>query len=249
MRPALGQRLRWREARLVEIRDETPTARTLLLDVPEWPGHAAGQHLDVRLTADDGYTAQRSYSIAAPAEGERIELTVQLLADGEVSPYLVQDFAVGDSIEVRGPVGGWFVWRPEDMTPVLLAAGGSGVVPLMAMVRARRLAGSRVPFRLIYSVRTPGDVYYAEELHRRIRDDQGLDVSLLYSRVAPEGWARPPARISPADLTSWGWPAELEPRSYICGSTGFVEAVANQLVDLGHDPQWIRTERYGASGG
>jgi ferredoxin-NADP reductase len=174
---------------------------------------------------------------------------VQLLADGEVSPYLVQDFAVGDSIEVRGPVGGWFVWRPEDTMPVLLAAGGSGVVPLMAMVRARRAAGSRVPFRLIYSVRTPSDVYYAEELHRRVRDDQGLDVTLLYSRAAPEGWDRPPARIGPTDLVSWGWPAELEPRSYVCGVTGFVEAVADQLVELGHDAQWIRTERYGASGG
>ncbi len=249
MRHALGQRLRWREARLVEVRDETSTARTLMLEVPGWSGHLAGQHLDVRLTAEDGYTAQRSYSIAAPADGERIELTVQLLDDGEVSPYLVRDFAVGDSIEVRGPVGGWFVWRPEETMPVLLAAGGSGVVPLMAMVRARREVGSRVPFRLIYSVRTPGNVYYADELRRRIRDDAGLDVTFLYSRVAPEGWSRPPARIGPADLASWGWPAELEPRSYVCGSTGFVEAVADHLVELGHDPQWIRTERYGASGG
>jgi ferredoxin-NADP reductase len=172
-------------------------------------------------------------------------LTVQVLADGEVSPFLAEQLQVGDELEVRGPLGGWFVWRPQQTEPVLLVAGGSGVVPLMAMARARGQAGSRAPFRLVYSVRTAADVYYAEELHRRIRDDRGLDVSVLYTRAAPEGSARPPRRIDATDLAELGWPADLGPRCYVCGSTPFVETVADLLVGAGHDPARIHTERYG----
>jgi len=233
----------------VALRDETDTARTLTLRVDGWPGHLAGQHVDVRLTAEDGYSAQRSYSVASPASGDEIELTIQRLPNGEVSPFLVRDYAIGDPIEVRGPVGGWFVWRPEDTDPVLLVGGGSGIVPLVAMVRARRAAGSRVPFRLMYSVRTPGDVYYAQELRTRARDDLGLDITVCYTRVAPAGSRRPPHRLSRVDLVSAGWPAQFRPRCYVCGPTGFVESVAGMLTALGHDERQIRTERFGPSGG
>jgi ferredoxin-NADP reductase len=240
--------LTWRVARLAQRRIETATAQTLVLDVPGWPGHLAGQHVDVRLTAPDGYQAARSYSLAAPVEGERIELTVQKVPDGEVSPYLTEVWKHGDPVEVRGPVGGWFVWRAEEAAPVLLIAGGSGVVPLMAMVRARRATGSRAPFRLIYSVRTPDDAFYAEELRRRARDDQGLDVTYLYTRRAPEGWRGEPHRIGLADVNSRGWPPDLEPLCYVCGPTGFVETVADLLVGLGHPTRRVRTERFGPTG-
>ncbi|MFF4891123.1 ferredoxin reductase [Micromonospora chersina] len=240
--------LTWRVARLVERRVETPTAQTLVLDVPGWPGHEPGQHVDIRLTAADGYQAARSYSLAGPAEGERIAVTVQRVPDGEVSPYLTDTYAEGDPVEVRGPVGGWFVWRADETAPVLLVGGGSGVVPLMAMVRARRAAGSRAPFRLIYSVRTPDDVIYAEELRRRARDDQGLDVAYVYTRAAPEGWRGEPHRIGLADVNSHGWPPDLEPLCYVCGPTGFVETVADLLVGLGHPTRRVKTERFGPTG-
>ncbi|MEU7615010.1 ferredoxin reductase [Micromonospora rifamycinica] len=240
--------LGWRVARLVERRVETPTAQTLVLSVPGWPGHLPGQHVDVRLTAPDGYQAARSYSLAGPADGDRIALTVQRVPDGEVSPYLTDAWAEGDPVEVRGPVGGWFVWRPEQTAPVLLVAGGSGVVPLMAMVRARRAAGNRAPFRLIYSVRTPTDVIYADELRTRTRDDLGLDVAYVYTRQAPDGWRGEPHRIGLADVNTHGWPAELEPLCYVCGPTGFVETVADLLVGLGHQTRRVRTERFGPTG-
>ena len=242
----LAERLRWRVARLVSFGDETEAARTLVFDVPGWPGHLAGQHVDVRLTAEDGYTAQRSYSVASAPAGSQVELTVQRVADGEVSPYLADALEVGDQIELRGPVGGWFVWRAEDTAPVLLVAGGSGVVPLMAMLRVRRAAGSRAPFRLVYSIRTPEDRYYQPELRH---DDPGVDVTYLYTRKAAPDGARPPGRISAADLHSAGWPAEFEPACYVCGPTGFVESAADLLVSLGHDPSRIRTERFGPTGG
>lgn len=244
-RAAVPGRLAWRVARLAEIRDETPTARTLILDVPDWPGHLAGQHVVVRLTAADGYTAQRTYSVASESNGDRLELTVQRIADGEVSPYLTEVLSVGDPIEVRGPIGRWFVWRPADVQPVLLVAGGSGIVPLMSMIRTRRDAGSRVPFRLIYSVREPADVYYADELRRRVLDDAGLDVSYVYTRSAPPEWPGTPGRIGIADINSNGWPAEFAPSCFICGPTGFVETVADILVALGHEPGRIKTERFG----
>jgi ferredoxin-NADP reductase len=248
-RAAIPGRLTWRVGKLAEARAETPTARTLVLDVPGWPGHLAGQHVDVRLTAEDGYSTQRSYSIASSADGERVELTIQVVPDGEVSPYLAQTFSPGDPVELRGPVGGWFVWRTSGMDPVLLIAGGSGIVPLMAMIRARRAAGSRVPFRLIYSVRTPDDVYYADELRRRVRDDAGLDVTFVYTRAVPDGWPHPPRRIGVADVNTNGWPPALTPDCYVCGPTAFVETVADILVALGHDPRRVRTERFGPTGG
>jgi ferredoxin-NADP reductase len=207
----------------------------------------AGQHLDLRLTAPDGYQAARSYSLAAPTDGEQIEITVQGVPDGEVSSYLVGDARPGDSIEVRGPVGGWFVWKPEQSSPVLLVAGGSGVVPLMAMIRTRSGINS-APFKLIYSVRTPQDRIYDHELRRRATEDVALDVSFIHTRTAPDHEPRPVGRISIDDLISYGWPAEREPTCYVCGPTGFVETVANLLIFLGHDATRIRTERFGPSG-
>jgi ferredoxin-NADP reductase len=234
---------------LTGYRDETAAARTLVLAVPGWPGHLAGQHVDVRLTAADGYSTQRSYSLAAPADGDRIEVTVQRVPDGEVSPFLTEMLRVGDRVEIRGPVGGWFVWRPADTSPVLLTAGGSGIVPLMAMVRARRMAENRAPFRLVYSLRSPAEQYYANELREPPAGDTGVEVSCVYSRSAPAGWARPPGRITAADLAAAGWAAEAAPACFVCGPTGFVEAAADILVGLGHDPRRVKTERFGPSGG
>jgi ferredoxin-NADP reductase len=239
IRGRLAAPLPWRVARLVDSRDESATARTLVLQVDGWPGHLAGQHVDVRLTAEDGYSTQRSYSIASAENGDTLELTVQLLPDGEVSSYLVQDYKVGDPIELRGPVGGWFVWHPDDEQRVLLVGGGSGVVPLMAMLRARRSAGSSASFRLLYSVRTPDDVLYGDELARE------HDVTFVYTRTAPAGHARPAGRLSTADLPALLLP---QPRVYVCGPTGFVEAVSQRLVDMGYDALNIRTERFGPSG-
>jgi len=239
------------------VRDETATARTIVLDVPQWPGHLAGQHVDVRLTAADGYSTERSYSIAsAPADGEAdppvVELTVQRLPDGEVSPYLTQTLAVGYPLELRGPVGGWFVWDPDgpaSTRPVLLVAGGSGVVPLMAMIRERAAAGSRAPFKLIYSVRDPGTLLYADELARREQAGDGLEVTYVYTRTAPPGSSQPTGRINTATLASAGWPPDRSPAVFVCGPTGFVEAVANLLVRAGHGAGGIKTERFGPSGG
>jgi ferredoxin-NADP reductase len=248
-RAAVSGRLIWRVATLAMARRETPSARTLVLDVPGWPGHLPGQHVDVRLTADDGYRAQRSYSIASawPADDGRVELTVQRLDDGEVSPYLTDTLEVGDQLEMRGPVGGWFVWRQAQPASVLLVAGGSGVVPLMAMIRARGAARGRQPFRLIYSVRTPVDTCFAEELRRRVRDDPGLDVHYVYTRKTPDGWPSPPKRIDVATVNTYGWPPDFEPDCFVCGPTSFVETAADILVALGHDPKRIRTERFGGT--
>jgi ferredoxin-NADP reductase len=235
-------RLGWRIATLTSFRGETPTSRTLVFKVPGWPGHLPGQHVDVRLTAEDGYSAQRSYSMAAPENGDQVELTVQQVLDGEVSSYLTETFEVGFPVEFRGPVGGWFVWRDTETQPVLLIAGGSGIVPLMAMIRARRATGSRTPFRLIYSVRTPEDRYYADELRR---PEPGLDVTYVYTRETPDGWPAPPHRLGVAEVNDHGWPADFEPSCFVCGPTGFVETVADILVALGHDPHRIKTERFG----
>lgn len=237
------RRLRWTAATVVDARYETATARTLVLDVPEWAGHLPGQHVDVRLTADDGYSAQRSYSIASAPRGTLVELTVQRIQEGEVSPYLVDAVAVGDRLELRGPVGGWFSWDPGDPGPVLLIAGGSGLVPLMAMVRTRQAAGSSAPFRLVCSVRSPEEALYADELASLPR---GIDVVLAYTREAPPTATRPVGRVTLADL---GRPGEAAGTVYVCGPTGFVEAVASMLVTLGHDPQTIRTERFGGGKG
>jgi ferredoxin-NADP reductase len=232
-------RLPWRAATVVEARYETPTARTLVLDVPEWPGHLPGQHVDVRLTAEDGYSAQRSYSIASAPDGTRVEITVQRIQDGEVSPYLVDVVAVGDLIELRGPVGGWFSWDPVGTDPVLLVAGGSGLVPLMAMVRTRQAVGSSAPFRLVCSVRSPDEALYLDEIGAVPQD---VPVVLAFTREAPDGSERPAGRVTLSDLGRAADPGETV---YVCGPTGFVEAVATMLVTLGHDPNQIRTERFG----
>jgi ferredoxin-NADP reductase len=208
----------------------------------------AGQHVDVRLTAEDGYQAVRSYSLAAPADGDLVEVTVARTDGGEVSPFLVDDLAAGDAVEVRGPLGGWFVWRPEDPGPVLLVAAGSGVVPLMAMVRARAGA-SRAPFRLLHSVRTPEDRIYGAELRRRAAEDGGLDVTWLYTRRAPDADRRGTGRLRPDDLAAHGWPPDFEPTCFVCGPTGFVEAAAAMLLAVGHDPVRVRTERFGGTDG
>ncbi|MFJ2652011.1 ferredoxin reductase [Streptomyces sp. NPDC087420] len=244
----LTGRLPWQTTTVEDVRDETGTARTLVLRAPEWQGHAAGQHVDVRLTAEDGYSTQRSYSLASAPDGDRIELTVQRIGDGEVSPYLVDVLEAGDQLELRGPVGGWFVWDPADPSPVLLMAGGSGVVPLMSMIRTRGSVGSRVLFRLLYSVRTPEERYYARELGPGGAQG-GLDITHLYTRSAPEGPRRAPGRLTEDDVAAYGWPAEFAPMCFVCGPNGFVERAAGILVAQGHDPLRIRTERFGPVGG
>ena len=244
-RAAVSGRLTWRASELVSSGELTSSARRLLFEVPGWPGHLPGQHVDVRLTAEDGYSVQRSYSISSASDGNRVELAVQRVDDGEVSPYLCDVLTVGAQIELRGPVGGWFVWRASDSAPVTLVAGGSGIAPLMAMIRARAAEGSRVPFRLVYSVRTPSDVMFADELRRRAREDPGLDVRLVYTRQAPEGSPEPPGRLGVATLNTYAWPAEFTPNCFVCGPTGFVETVSDILVALGHDPRRVRTERFG----
>jgi ferredoxin-NADP reductase len=237
----------WRVGTVTALRDETPTARTLVLDVEGWPGHSAGQHVDVRLTAEDGYSATRSYSIASAPDGARVELTVERIDDGEVSPYLTRVVAVGQRLELRGPVGGWFVWRPVQDEPVQLVAGGSGVVPLMAIVRTHAQAAAGRSLRLLYAVRDPAAVLYREELRGRGRD--GLAVTFAYSRVAPEGSGRPPGRVDAALLAEVAFPPDTSPTAYVCGPTGFVETVADLLVNAGHDPRRVRTERFGPTGG
>jgi ferredoxin-NADP reductase len=236
-------RLTWLAATVAEIRPETPRVKTLVFDVPGWPGHRAGQHLDVRLTAEDGYQAQRSYSIAASAPG-RLELTVERIDDGEVSPYLTGDAAPGDQLELRGPVGGYFVWDPDLSGSALLVGGGSGIVPLISMIRQRAANGDDVPTRLLYSARTWDDVIYREELERPA---PGLDVVYTLTREQPDGWTGYARRVD-AELL-----AEIAPDdtavSFVCGPTPFVETVARALVDLGRDPLRIKTERFGPTGG
>ena len=207
-RAAVLGRLSWRAGTVIELRAETRTARTIVLEVPGWPGHDAGQHVDLRLTAPDGYSTERSYSIASAADGDRLELTVVPVPDGEVSSYLTGVLASGDQLELRGPVGGWFVWRPGGAEPVYLVAGGSGLVPLMAMIRSRALAGDESPFRLIYSVRDPASILYADELRRRARDDPGLDVTYAFTRTSPAGDQRPAGRVDGSLLTAGGWPPD-----------------------------------------
>jgi ferredoxin-NADP reductase len=236
-------RLTWLVATVAEIRPETPRVKTLVLDAPGWPGHRAGQHLDVRLTAADGYQAQRSYSIAASTPG-RVELTVEQIVDGEVSPYLTAEAAPGDQLELRGPVGGYFVWNAHPGGPVLLVGGGSGIVPLMSMIRQRAADGDDVPTYLLYSARTWDDVIYRDELERPA---PGLDVVYTLTRGQPEGWTGYARRVDRELL------AEVAPDdaalTFVCGPTPFVEAVARALVDLGRDPLQIRTERFGPTGG
>jgi ferredoxin-NADP reductase len=247
-RAAVLGRLTWQAGTVTAVREETATARTIVLEVPGWPGHAPGQHVDVRLTAPDGYSAQRSYSIASAPDRGRVELTVQRLPDGEVSPYLTEVLAAGDPLELRGPVGGWFVWDPAAPAPVLLVGGGSGVVPLMAMIRTRDAVESKAPFRLVYSVRGPETALYRDELAKRSHAMAGLDVTWLYTRTAPAGSPIPAGRINATVLASSGWPPGRNPAVFVCGPTGFVETAADLLVAAGHDPASIKTERFGPSG-
>jgi ferredoxin-NADP reductase len=235
-------RLTWLTAGVSAVAQETPRVRTLELDVPGWTGHRAGQHLDVRLTAEDGYQAERSYSIAS-APGDRLAITVERLDDGEVSPYLVDEVRDGDHFEIRGPIGGYFVWDGDEPEPVLLVAGGSGVVPLMAMARHRARLGAQTPMRLLYSSRTWSDVIYREEL-----ETLGLEVVHTLTREQPPGWTGYARRIDDELLREVAFPAPETPRVYVCGSTRFVDAAADGLVRLGYDPRWIRTERFGATG-
>jgi ferredoxin-NADP reductase len=269
-RAAVSGRLTWRVATVAATRDETATARTLVLDVPGWPGHLAGQHVTARLTAADGYAAQRDYSIASAAPAsqeapERLEITVQRLADGEVSPYLSGEARPGDQFELRGPIGGWFAWRPGGPRPLLLLAGGSGIVPLM--VRTHQLAKSQVPVQLIYSARTPDDVIYAAELQERVRVSPLLVTTCLYTRLTrwrgtpastepgsevsgPAGQSRRPlrgyaGRLSAEVLAKAALAPEFNPEVFACGPSGFVEAASELLVAAGYPPGSIKTERFG----
>jgi ferredoxin-NADP reductase len=249
--PIAASRIEWRLARVVATRQETPTVRTLVLAVPGWPGHHAGQHVDVRLTAEDGYQAQRSYSIASAPGAAALELTVERLDDGEVSPYLTREARKGDGFELRGPIGGYFVWLPHLQRPVALIAGGSGIVPLMAMLRHRAAIRSAtvVPAAvLLHSVRSPDERIYQAELERIAAADAALRVVHTLTRMQPAGWTGYRRRIDRALLQDVIWPAARAPLIYVCGPTAMVEAVANQLVELGHAPQAIRTERFGPSG-
>jgi ferredoxin-NADP reductase len=235
-------RLTWLVAEVAETVTETPRVRTLVLEVPGWTGHRAGQHVDVRLTSEDGYQAERSYSLAS-APGEPPALTVERLDDGEVSPYLVDEVRRGDKFELRGPIGGYFVWDADgSREPVFLVAGGSGVVPLMAMLRHRRAAGSDVPAKLLYSSRTLEDVIYREEL-----GTLGADVVQTLTREQPPGWSGYTRRVDIDMLREVAYLPEQEPRVFVCGPTRFVEAVAEGLVALGHRPGRIRTERFGGA--
>jgi ferredoxin-NADP reductase len=227
---------------VTELVEENERCKSIALELPDWPGHRAGQHVDIRLTAEDGYQAQRSYSIASGPEDGMLMLTVERLDDGEVSPYLTDELRAGDQLELRGPIGGYFVWEDGTEEPRLMVAGGSGVVPFRAMLRHRQATGSTAPTRLLYSSRSLEDVIYREELLGRD------DVHVTLTREAPSDWEGRRGRIDRALLDELAWPADQRPLSYICGPTGFVEAVAEALVAAGHDPSQIRTERFGPTG-
>jgi ferredoxin-NADP reductase len=241
---ALRGRLTWQTATVASLVDETATVRTIVLGVPDWPGHLAGQHLDLRLTAEDGYQAEREYSITS-APGEPLKITVERLDDGEVSPYLTQDLQPGDQLEVRGPVGLYFVWDAADGGPLLLLAGGSGIAPLRAMLRHRDRIGSTVPIRLLYSSRSWPDVIYRDELSRA---SAGVEVTYTLTRQQPPGWTGFARRVDRQMIAEVAWPVANKPLTYVCGPTNFVEAVAGALVALGYPPQQIKTERFGATG-
>ena len=250
-RVAAPPRLEWRVATVVDVRAETSRTRTLVLDVPGWPGHRAGQHVDVRLVAEDGYQAQRSYSIASPPEEPNLQLTVERLDDGEVSPYLCDVLQPGDGLEVRGPIGGYFVWEIAQVGPTLLVAGGSGIVPLMAMLRhrARANASSRslLPMRLLYSVRARADVIYGAEL-QQLAGSGDVDVTITLTRETPADWLGRLGRIDRAMIQAVSWPPRELARAFVCGPTPLVESVATFLVELGHEPARVRTERFGPTG-
>jgi ferredoxin-NADP reductase len=244
---ALPGRLNWQLATVVELLDETPRCKSIVFDAPSWPGHRAGQHVDVRLTAEDGYQAQRSYSIASGPEDENLVLTVERLDDGEVSPYLVDELGPGDEVELRGPIGGYFVWEQSAGGPLLLIAGGSGIVPFRSMLRHRLAIRSPIAIRVLYSSRSLEDVIYREELLRLTGSDH-VDIRIALTREWPDDWPGHRGRVTPSAVEAASWPAEESQLAYICGPSGFVEAIAASLVQSGHDPQRIRTERFGPTG-
>ena len=244
---AVRGRLTWQSATVESVVDETSRVRTLSLSVPDWAGHRAGQHVDVRLTAEDGYHAERAYSIAS-APGEPLSITVERLDDGEVSPYLTEEARGGDLMEVRGPIGGYFVWDALDGGPLLLLAGGSGIVPLRSMLRHRSRLGSTVPVRLLYSSRSWADVIYRSDLDQLARSSDGVAVIHTLTREQPPGWTGYARRVDPAMISEVAWPAAARPLAYACGPTSFVESVASALVAFGYETRRIRTERFGASG-
>ncbi len=249
-RAALHRRLTWQIGEVVEARPEAARARSLTLEMPEWPGHQPGQHVDVRLTADDGYQAERSYSIASPPEDSpKVTITVERLDDGEVSPYLVDEVRPGDHLELRGPIGGYFVWKASMGGPLLLVGGGSGIVPLMAMIRHRRAVRSTVPTRLVYSARSPEEAIYRHELEDLAHGNDGLQVIYTFTRRQPEGWTGYARRIDEQLLREVAWPAQDYARVYVCGPTQFVETAATSLVALGYNPAYVKTERFGPTGG
>jgi ferredoxin-NADP reductase len=241
-------RLRWLTAEVIDVVSETPRVKSLILNVPGWPGHRAGQHLDVRLTGEDGYQAQRSYSIASAPEAARLAIAVERVENGEVSPYLVETVQAGDRFELRGPIGGYFVWTSATAGPLFLVAGGSGVAPLMAMLRHRAAAGSTVPARLLYSSRTFDDIIFRAELERLAAAGGGLAVTHTLTRSSPPGWRGETRRIDRDMLQRAGFPPSDRPRIFVCGPTSLVEAVAQTLLEIGHEPSLIKTERFGPTG-
>lgn len=244
--PAARRRPAWHPATVASVSAETPTARRIVLDVPTWPGNDPGQHLDLRLTAEDGYQASRSYSIATSGDATSVLLAVDRVDGGEVSPFLVDAVEVGDALEVHGPLGGWFVWRPDTTArPVQLIAGGSGIVPLAAIATAHAEAGDAAPFRLLYAVRTPEDVFFRAELDRAA--DDGVEVTRVYSRTAPPGSTTPAGRLTRDALAAAVFPPDAGALVYVCGSTPFVEQVLRWLGELGHDTTDVRAERFGGS--
>jgi ferredoxin-NADP reductase len=247
-RTALPRRLEWQLASVVDIVNETPRCRSLLLQVPGWSAHTAGQHVDVRLRSEDGYQTQRSYSIASPPEETHIALTVERLEVGEVSPYLTEVLQCGDQLELRGPIGGYFTWRVADGGPLLLVAGGSGIVPLMAMIRHRAAQGSHVATRLLYSSRTFDEIIYRREIEQLAADPM-LMVTHTLTRQQPPDWAGYRRRIDRAMLAEVAWPPSEQPLAFVCGPTSLVETVASALVELGHAALHVKTERFGPSGG
>jgi ferredoxin-NADP reductase len=243
------RRTLWRLADVIEVVPETPRTKSLVLEVSGWEGHRAGQHVDVRLTAEDGYQAQRSYSIASAPEDQKLVLTVDRLDDGEVSPYLTDVLMAGDKLELRGPIGGYFTWEAKDGGPLLLVGGGSGVVPLMAMIRHRAAADSGVLVRLLYSSRSYEEIIYREELEDLVARDDSLEVIHTLTRSTPEGWSGYHRRIDAGMLAEVTWSPDESPLAFVCGPTSFVEGVANALVSLGQDPAGVKTERFGPTGG
>lgn len=248
MTEAVQPRLPWRAATVIDIRPEAHRVATIALSVPGWPGHVAGQHLDLRLTAPDGYEAQRSYSIASASKTTAIEITVEEVRDGEVSQFLLYELVVGDILEIRGPIGGYFTWEPSEAGPVLLVAGGSGIVPLMAMLRERARADDGTPVRLLYSARTVEAIIYRQELDRMAARRDGFSLTYTLTREQPPNWAGGRRRIDRAMLEASGWSPDMKPRAFVCGPTPLVEQVAADLVGLGYVDARVKTERFGPTG-